>query len=178
LISASVTIYREIKVRMRGLHFLVGLAIYEGLNQVKEITERRAAYQQARAYADAVGKPLLVVGAPKLRFYHPCGDVTIDISPERALLCDGQVADVRSIPYPDGYFGAALASHVLEHLPSVEDVIMALDELHRVADRVFVVSPHKSSLLAWMIPHHHLWISQDDSGLIIEQRAEMALRGR
>jgi len=163
---------------MRASYLVIGLAIYEGLQQVREISERRAAFEQAREYADAVGKPLLVAGAPKFQFNHPCGDVTLDISPEMAAFCDGEVADIRAIPYPNRYFGAAYVSHVLEHLPSLDDAITALQELHRVADRVFIVSPHKSSLLAWLNPNHHLWISTDGGSLIVEQQNEIALRGR
>jgi hypothetical protein len=149
---------------------LIGAAIREGLVQTMEIKERRQIFNQARDYADQVGKPLLVVGSPKFQFNHPCGDVTIDISPEMAKFCDAEIADVRDIPYPDSYFGAAFCSHVLEHLPTIEDAGIALDELERVADRVFVVSPHKTSIMAWINPGHHLWVTPSGDGYILEQR--------
>lgn len=148
----------------------IGAAIREGLVQAMEIQERRQIFTQARNYADQVGKPLLVVGSPKLRFNHPCGDVTIDISPEMARFCDAEIADVRDIPYPDSYFGAAFCSHVLEHLPTIEDASIALDEMERVAERVFVVSPHKTSIMAWVNPGHHLWVTPSGDGYILEQR--------
>lgn len=150
---------------------LVGTAVREGLVQLTEVQERHQVYQQARDYADSVGKRLLVVGTPKSLFQnHPCGDVTIDIDPTIVTDCEVEVADVRSIPYPNHYFGAAFCSHVLEHLPTVEDAVKALDEMERVADKVFTVSPHKSSIMAWIHPEHHLWLIPTGDGYIIEQR--------
>ena len=149
---------------------LAGLVAREGMQQAVELGERRRVFNQAREYADSIGLPLLVVGTPKWGFNHPCGDVTIDIQPGLGGNCEVEIADVRSIPYPTGYFGAAYASHVLEHLPTVDDAVMALDELERVAEKVFVVSPHKSSIAAWLYPGHHLWITASGDGYIIEQR--------
>jgi hypothetical protein len=149
---------------------IVGIAIREGFQQSIELGERQQVFNQARDYADSVGKPLLVIGSPKFRFNHPCGDVTIDISPEMAKFCNGLVADIREIPYPNGYFGAAFASHVIEHLAMIEDAKTAFEEMERVADRVFIVSPHKSSLMAWIHPGHHLWVTPSGDGYIIEQR--------
>jgi hypothetical protein len=152
-----------------------GIIVREGIQQGIELNERRQVFKQARDYANSVGKPLLVIGAPKLRFNHPCGDVTIDISPEMAKFCNGLVADIREIPYPSGYFGAAFASHVVEHLATIEDAKAAFDEMERVADRVFIVSPHKSSLMAWIHPGHHLWVLPSGDGYIIEQRGNAPL---
>lgn len=148
---------------------IAGVAIREGLLQAVELKERHQIFDQARDYADSVGKPLLVVGAPKWGFSHPFGDVTIDINPRRG---DGEVeiADVRDIPYPDSHFGAAFCSHVLEHLSTIEDAVQALDEMERVADKVFVVSPHKTSLIAQILPGHHLWVTPSGDGYIIEQK--------
>lgn len=150
---------------------LVGVAIREGVLQLTELNERHQIFNQARDYADSVGKPMLVVGAPKWQFSHPYGDVTIDINP---CFASGsvEIADVREIPYGNNYFGAAHVSHVLEHLPAIEDAFQALDELERVADRVFVVSPHKTSLMAQIHPDHHLWVTPSGDGYIIEQRGK------
>lgn len=150
---------------------IAGIALWEGLAQIAELSERHQTFARAREYADGVGKPLLVVGAPKWKLNHPCGDITIDIDPEMASFCPtGQVADVRDIPYPDKYFGASYASHVIEHLPTVGDAVTALEELDRVSDRVFIVSPHRHSISAWLHPGHHLWVTEDEEGFIIEQR--------
>ena len=135
------------------------------------IKERHTIYQQARQFADETGKPLLVVGAPKLLLFHGCGDITIDIDPNLGTPCDVELADVRQIPYPDGYFGAAFVSHVLEHLATIEDAEDALNELHRVADKVFVASPSKFSMIAWIHPGHHLWVTSSGDGYMLEQRS-------
>jgi len=155
---------------------LGGVIGRELICQMIEIKERRQVFNQARKYADSIGKPLLVVGAPKFGFNHPYGDVTIDISPDIPTPFNYEIADVRQIPYTDKYFGAAHVSHVLEHLPTIEDACQALDELERVADKVFVVSPHKHSLMAWINPHHHLWVLPDGDGYIIEQRGKGVAR--
>lgn len=150
---------------------LIGLGTREAILQNIEHTERSRVFHQARLYADSVGKPLLVVGVPKSAFlYHPCGDVNIDIDPNICTPCEYQIADIKAIPYPDRYFGAAYASHVLEHLATVDDAKQALHELHRVADKVFIVSPHKSSLTAWLHPRHYLWVSATGDGVLLEQR--------
>lgn len=147
-----------------------GVATREGIQQAIELNERHQVFKQARNYADSLGKPLLVVGTPKFRMTHPCGDVTIDLDPKLPKICNYEVADIRDIPYPSGYFGAAFASHILEHLPTIEDACQALDELERVSNKVFVASPHKSSIIAFIHPGHHLWITPSGDGYIIEQR--------
>ena len=151
---------------------LAGVVVREGIIQMNELQERHQIFAQARDYADSVNKPLLVVGTPKTSFNHPYGDVTIDNNPGKLLDGKTELADVRDIPYPSRYFGAAFASHVLEHLPTVEDACRALDELKRVSDKVFVVSPHKISLAAILYPGHNLWITPSGDGYIIEQRRQ------
>lgn len=151
---------------------LGSLIVYEGFQGILAIKERQRVFKQARAYADNVGKPLLVVGTPKWGFNHPCGDVTIDIQTGLGKACNVEMADVRNIPYPSYYFGAAYCSHVLEHLPTIKDAVQALNEMERVSNKVFVVSPDKSSLLAQLWHGHHLWVIPTDDGYIIEQRGE------
>jgi len=107
-----------------------------------EFRDRHARFRRAQEHARAKGKPLLVVGRPgnnRIKVY-TCGDVTIDLDPGVLKDCPrgGCVADVRSIPYPDGYFGAAFVSFVLDYLPSVHEFERALAELHRVADNVVI----------------------------------------
>ena len=153
------------------LKMIIGAVLArEGVQQMVELQERHDIFDQARDYASSVGKPLLVVGTPKWGMNHPCGDVTIDIQPGLGQACPVEIADVRDIPYPSGSFGAAYCSHVLEHLPTIEDAVQALDEMERVADRVFVVSPHKTSIMAWGYLDHHLWVTPSGDGYIIEQR--------
>ena len=156
---------------------LLTMAGIQSLVSLGEIAQRQRGFRQARDYADSLGKPLLVVGTPKGGWlFHPCGDVTIDIAPCMQRYCNTQIADIRAIPYDDQYFGAAFVSHVLEHLPTLADAHIALAELHRVAEKVFVVCPHKISLTAWLHPDHHLWVTPDGDGFIIEQRNKPVTR--
>ncbi len=124
----------------------------------------------ARRAADSRGRPLLNIGAgtpgSSLRslLLGPTlwGDVNLDSAatgtdhgPDRVTF--GDVLDLSE--WPDGHFGAAIASHVLEH---VEDPDQALAELYRVtAGPVFVVTP------PWWAPHTythpgHRWLVSSD----------------
>ena len=148
-----------------------------------ENADRRRAWQTARDEADRRGRPLLNVGCPSTRLLraHPCGDVCLDSDIRRLAGCQAWeqcLADVREIPYPAGTFGAALASHVLEHLPTPEDAERALAELHRVAEVVYVVSPSPLNMVAWAVPDHHLWVSHwPDGSLTFQQRHRGAEAG-
>jgi ubiquinone/menaquinone biosynthesis C-methylase UbiE len=142
---------------------------------IEEKQEREWAWAMAREVADALGKPMLNVGCGVGRLNgHKCGDVCLDLDPRRLQVCKAPVqvlGDVRSIPYPDSYFGSALVSHVLEHLPSADDAVSALNELGRVADYVFICVPSKNSLMAWTVPGHDLWIVPMATGaVLIEER--------
>lgn len=109
--------------------------------------ERRSAYKAARATADAARKPLLVVGEPDGEY--PCGDVTIDLRP--TSVCPGHrtmnVEDLST--FADKSFGAAIISFTLAYTCKPEK---ALAELHRVADRVFIVDPKPWRLTSYLIP--------------------------
>lgn len=164
---------------MNPLYVAIGIIALAQVGSLAiEQRDRREKSTRARIYADEVGKPLLVVGAPYggsplarvLKVgTHECGDVCLDIQgcPECPY---SVVSDVRDIPFPDGYFGAALASHVLEHLPTVEDAEMAYRELSRVADRVFVASPLRTNIYAWLKTDHHLWVQEEPQGIYFQQR--------
>ncbi|MEE9197324.1 MAG: methyltransferase domain-containing protein [bacterium] len=64
--------------------------------------------------------------------------------------------DVHALPYEGGAFGAAVASHVLEHVAHPE---LALRELRRVADVVFVICPPWWTPHAWLHPGHR-WLQR------------------
>ena len=115
--------------------------------------DRVVLFREARAMAAASGKPLLVVGEPDGEY--PCGDVTLDLRPRSA--CRGYVrADLERppLPFPDRMFGAAFASHILEHL---EDPEAALRELHRVADHVVIAWPRPWRIATFLVPGHR-WL--------------------
>ena len=172
--------------------FALGFVAHQGAGIIARYTESHEKYDMAQAEARRLGKPLLVVGGPagsanaykqswlqplvrtKAFFQvkaHGCGDVCVDIDP---LSCDGcnyVYADIMDLPFANKEFGAAYCSHVLEHMPDADGCQLAWSELHRVADVVFVCVPPKTSLFAWMVPDHHLWVRQTGEGVLeVEER--------
>jgi ubiquinone/menaquinone biosynthesis C-methylase UbiE len=108
---------------------------------------------------------------------HSKGDVCIDINPNAILdYPNGIVANVTSLPFPDKTFGAAFASHLLEHLPDTTSAKQALAELNRVADAVFIAYPSRQSLAAWLIRDHHIWVWQKDETAYLKQRGNTSGR--
>lgn len=122
---------------------------------------------KARRAARRRGKPLLNVGAGtpgssvRVAVFGPTrwGDVNTDLAgkgrpvlgrPDRVFR-----ADVEDLPFPDKSFGAAIASHVIEH---VDDPKRAMQELRRVADEVFVVVPKWWAPHTWMHPGHKWFV--------------------
>lgn len=140
---------------------------WEGIVLTAEWEQRARAYMRCQGIARLSGRPFLVVGIPATRWqsafgigrWHGCGDVCVDLNPDVLVECDtGEVADVRELPYADGHFGAALCSHVLEHMPDLESFQAAVAELYRVATHVEIVSPRRASLHAALWPGHNLWV--------------------
>ncbi|MDD5547026.1 MAG: methyltransferase domain-containing protein [Candidatus Omnitrophica bacterium] len=68
-----------------------------------------------------------------------------------------------SLPFTDGEFDVAFASHVLEHIVNWEQ---ALDEWNRIADRVIVVLPHPLSIAGRLAREHVQHFSQADAAAI------------
>ena len=102
---------------------------------------------------------------------HGHGDACLDINPDAIAGCPNAVlADVTHIPFADRTFGAAFASHLLEHLPNTLAAEAALAELHRVADTVYIVYPYRQSLGGWITRGHHLWVRQKGSTVFLTQR--------
>jgi len=107
---------------------------------------RPAVAREAREYADGLGKPMINVGCGETDW----GDVNVDNTPQKVK---GFIQlDVnKRMPFKDKQFGSLLASHVLEHL---EDPDAALDEWHRIADRVYVLVPSPWNAWSWLTPEH------------------------
>ena len=146
-----------------------GFSIWQSCASLLEMRERKKVYEVALRRARMLGKPLIVVGGSKGR--HGTGDLCVDIDP---ISCQGATtflqADIRSIPLPNKFAGVVFASHVLEHLPTVRDAEIALSELHRIGDFVYVVSPHKWNMFAGLHPDHHLWVIRQGQYLTFQQR--------
>ena len=168
-----------------GLGICLGVGGWQLAVWLGETRDKNNKYEAACTYAQERGKPLLVAGGPwgisrRRRWLvgtpaHGSGDVCLDIDP-RALgdHPQGVIASVTHIPFSDKSFGAAFASHLLEHLPTVDEAKKALDELSRVAEAVFVVSPSRQSIAGWIIPDHHLWVWQKGSITYLRQRGMSA----
>lgn len=159
---------------------IASIAAWQVLVMKAHHDEKTAKYATARAYCDEVGKPLLIIGGPWAKSQwrrnlnipaHGFGDYCLDINPES---CEGAPevieANIHDIPFPNKFFGAVLASHVLEHLDTVDDCLRAINELNRVADLVFICVPSKQSIPAWLHREHHLWVSQKGDTISVEQR--------
>ena len=167
------------------LGILAALGIWQLAVWMAEIQDKNRKYRAATSFAREERKPLLVAGGPwggkRARHWlnkpaHGEGDVCLDI--DRGAI-DGHpcavVASVTHIPFSDNTFGAAFASHLLEHLPTVGDAGQALDELNRVARAVFIVYPSRQSIAGWVIPGHHLWVWQEGSKTYLKQRGRSGL---
>jgi hypothetical protein len=155
------------------------ILIYQAGIYLSEYAERKRVYGEAYNYAKAINKPLLVVGGPyggniihKIFGFmpHGAGDICIDTDPSACGNSNFLQADIRNIPLPDKYAGAVFCSHVIEHLPSREDAILALRELVRISDAQFVLVPSKLNIRAWLHADHKLWIYENEGQLIIEER--------
>lgn len=149
---------------------------------LNETRDKRRKYKAACAYAREKSKPLLIAGGPwgtkpARRWFnmpaHGNGDVCLDID-YRAIEghpC-GLIATVTHIPFAEKSFGAAFASHLLEHLPTVAEARKALDELNRVADAVYIISPSRQSFGGWLTNGHHLWVWQKGDVIYLKQRGK------
>jgi hypothetical protein len=147
---------------------------------IGEIRYKNRQSNAAVEYSRRQQKPLLVAGGPwggrPLRRHlkmpaHVMGDVSIDISSGAVEgHPNGIVATVTKLPFPDKTFGAALASHLLEHLYDTTEAKQALAEMSRVADSVFIAYPTRQSLAAWIIPDHRLWVWQKGDTVYLKQR--------
>lgn len=124
--------------------------------------------EHARLAAVRRGKPLLNIGAGtsstsvRAAVFGPTlwGDTNCDLAGQGLCHVASHVCpcDAHRLPFGDKEFGAAIASHVLEH---VEDPQQALAEMHRVADEVYVITPKWWAAHTWLHPGH-LWYRRED----------------
>lgn len=157
---------------------LISFGLQQFMAMGRQQVERDDKFAAARIAAFQTGRPLLVVGGPwgdaglRKALNWPChghGDICMDIDPRACGEDHFVFGDVRDIPFPDRFFGAVFCSHVLEHMPTPEDCEIAVHELWRVADEVFICVPGKGTLLAWLAPTHHLWVREVEPGVVIAQ---------
>ncbi len=146
----------------------------------RETIDKNNKYKAATEAAAARGKKLLVIGGPwgtrtGRRVFrkqaHGVGDTCMDID-ARALTghkC-GVIGSAVDIPFADKAFGAVFISHVMEHLPATEDARMALEEMRRIADEVYIVYPSYYSIGGWLTPGHRLWVWQEGTKVFLKHR--------
>lgn len=162
------------------LGVVVVIALWQLAVWFYEIHDKNQKYKAAAEQTARSGKPMLVIGGPwggkQYRHWinkpaHGGGDVCMDIDPHaiQGHPC-GIIASVTNIPAGDKLFGAAFASHLLEHLPNSDDAVAALTELHRVAEKVYICYPSKQSIGGWITKGHHLWINQQGDMTTVEER--------
>lgn len=159
---------------------IVVVGLWQLIVWLYEAKEKYAKCRAAVAYSKQNGKPLLVAGGPwggrslrrRLRLpAHINGDVSVDINPNAiAGHPHGVLANVAHLPFIDKAFGAAFASHLLEHLPDTAAAQQALTELERVSEGVYIAYPSRQSLAAWFIRDHHLWVWQKEQTTYFKQR--------
>ena len=158
----------------------LGVGIWQLAVWLSETRDKNEKYKAAVAYARERGKPLLIAGGPwgakQIRHWlnmpaHGGGDVCLDI--DRNAIGNhpnGVIANVANIPFSDKSFGAAFASHLLEHMASIDEANKALAELNRIAEAVFIAYPFKQSIAGWLTPDHHLWVWQEGNTTYLRQR--------
>lgn len=166
------------------LYIIVSILILAVIWQIevwiREIRHKNKQCKAAVDYCRAHNKKMLVAGGPwggrnwrrRLNIpAHTSGDVNIDIKAGAIIgQPNGVVADVVHLPFPDKIFGAAFASHLLEHLPDTAKAEAALAELERVAEKVYLSYPSRQSVAAWIISDHHLWVWQKSDTVYLQQR--------
>ena len=124
--------------------------------QVYEYAQKNIVYNEARKYAQLVGKPILDFGCG----WHPRGDINMDITPRQNVPNFMPMPpDSQRLPFEDKTFSSALAFHVLEHVNNPKHV---KQELQRVADRVYIITPSPIFLYTWLHQgHRHVFLTEN-----------------
>ncbi len=124
--------------------------------------------QKAHAYAAKKGKPVINVGAGtpqsslRVRLFGPqlYGDINCDLNGKAQCTPKGVCqCDIMNLKFPNKYFGAAIASHVIEHVP---DPQKAVRELMRVADAVYIIVPLWWAPHTWLYTDHKWYVKEID----------------
>lgn len=129
---------------------VLGLGAWEAFWWLRRNAARSSSYAAARALANRLGKPLILVGAPDSGATGGpgCGDVTVDIV--QSTCPNALRADItKPLPFADDS-AVVLVHYVLEY---VADYEAAMRELRRVAGRnLFVIAVQPWTLTAFLYP--------------------------
>lgn len=113
--------------------------------------EKNLVTEEAYKYARKRRKPVLDFGCG----LRPRGDYNVDVNPRPAPnFIQIQSFESPRLPFPEKFFGSALALHVLEHTSNPEN---ALKELERVAEKTFIITPKPIWIMNILHPDHK-WI--------------------
>jgi hypothetical protein len=129
---------------------LGAFALWEGGWWARRRNQRTTVYAQALARSRALGRPLLVIGAPDggVTSGYGCGDLTIDLQPS-SCPCSLQADITKRLPFADDSAVVYVAC-VLEY---VSDFQAALSELQRVAGQeLYVVRVEPWTATAYLYP--------------------------
>ena len=132
------------------LQLCAGVAAWETGWWLRRRHERARLYDQARQHAIAIGKPLVVVGAPDqgVTSGPGCGDICVDIAPTKCP-CSIECDITKGVPLPSDSC-VCFVSCVLEY---VTDREAAWRELQRLAPgRVYVARVEPWTLAAYLYP--------------------------
>lgn len=132
---------------------------------------RGVLYAQALERARALGKPLLVIGAPTAgvvtRFLMPsygCGSVLLDTipCPDCELQICGPLLDaLRTMD--DGQF-VVFVGHGLEDAPNLVDLAVELDRVS--GGHLFIAHRHHATLVALLADRNRIRTAPPDSGIV------------
>ncbi len=107
----------------------------------------------------------------------------VDISPEALAGQDREtlVADIRSVPLPDGEFPSVLSSHSIEHVPDPERVVAEAARLLAPGGQAIFVTPNRLTFGRpdeIIDPFHFIEFSPDEFEALCRQGfAEVELEG-
>lgn len=139
--------------------------------RVIQYMEREISWVKARSLADDLGKPLLNAGCGGELWHFAAdaisrrSDTNLDIVPRNVPnFVLGDVQDLSM--FGDKKFGVAFCSHTLEH---VEDPERAIQELHRVADHVVIITPSWWDIATYFNPDHQWLLSKDGNWVRLRQ---------
>lgn len=151
-------------------NLLIGLGAWTVLTYALDVLNRpKRVARKARQAAQHRRKPLLNVGCgyptsslrAALFGKTSWGDINCDLAEPPGCRREHGTwfchCDAHDLPFADGQFGAVISTHVLEHL---DDPKRALEEFHRVADEVFVVTPTWAATHTWLHPGHQWYRSE------------------
>jgi SAM-dependent methyltransferase len=128
------------------------VVVVETLIMIQDAHLRITRLRQAHEYALQAGKGVLNISCGHTNYGHVNCDIADREVPNFVKAVPGE-----PLPFPDKHFAAAYSAHTLEHVDSVEQF---LGELHRVADRVYLIYP-LADLLWWNPDHKWIFYSRN-----------------